>query len=89
MNKENTSVIGFLEVVYQVSGAVLLVCAIYYYFHFKKTRRERKLTPTELTVYVVTHIAFLLLGSSYLRLYPPLKCPDRLRSSKCISVDYF
>jgi hypothetical protein len=47
---------------------VLLVCAIYYYFHFKKIKRERKLTPVELAVYVVTQIAFLLLGSSYLLL---------------------
>jgi hypothetical protein len=60
--------IGLLEIVFQLSGAVLLVCAIYYYFHFKKIKRERKLTPIELTVYVVTQIAFLLLGSSYLLL---------------------
>jgi multisubunit Na+/H+ antiporter MnhB subunit len=61
-------VIGLLEIIFQVSGVMLLICAIYYYLHFKKIKRERKLTPVEITVYVVTHIAFLLLGSSYLLL---------------------
>ena len=61
-------VIGLLETIFQVSGVVLLICAIYYYFHFKKIKRERKLTPVDLTVYVVTQIAFLLLGSSFLLL---------------------
>lgn len=60
--------IGVLENIFQVSGVVLLVCAIYYYFHFKKIKRERKLTPIEFTVYVVTQIALFLLGSSYLLL---------------------
>jgi heme/copper-type cytochrome/quinol oxidase subunit 4 len=60
--------IGFLEILFQVSGIVLLVCAMYYYFHFKKIKRERKMTAVELTVFVVTRIAFLLLGSSYLLL---------------------
>ncbi|PFG13539.1 hypothetical protein ATG70_1744 [Bacillus sp. es.036] len=60
--------IGILEIIFQVSGVVLLICAIYYYFHFKKIKRERKLNPVELTVYALTQIAFLLLGSSYLLL---------------------
>lgn len=61
-------VVGLLEVIFQVSGVVLLICAIYYYFHFKKIKRERKLTPVELIVYTVTQTAFLFLGSSYLLL---------------------
>lgn len=60
--------IGLLEIVFQVSGGVLLLCAVYYYFHFKKIKRGRELTSIELTVYVVTQIAFLLLGCSYLLL---------------------
>lgn len=60
--------IGLLEIIFQVSGVVLLLCAIYYYFQFKKIKRERKLAPVESTVYIVTQIAFLLLGTSYLLL---------------------
>ncbi|RKQ30012.1 hypothetical protein [Oceanobacillus halophilus] len=60
--------IGFIEIIFQVSGVVLFLCAIYYYLHFKKIKRERKLTTVELSVYVVTQIAFFLLGSSYLLL---------------------
>jgi len=59
---------GLLEIIFQVSGIALLVCAIYYYFHFKKIKRERKLTPVELTVHIVTQIAFFLLAGSYLLL---------------------
>ncbi|AIF42163.1 hypothetical protein X953_01620 [Virgibacillus sp. SK37] len=59
---------GLLENILQISGILLLLCAIYYYFHFKKTKRKRKLTPIELTVYIVTKIAFFLLASSYLLL---------------------
>ncbi|WP_373893198.1 hypothetical protein [Virgibacillus sp. CBA3643] len=60
--------IGLLENIYQISGAVLIVCAVYYYFHFRRIKKERKLTKVELSVYVVTQIAFFLLGSSYLLL---------------------
>lgn len=55
-----------LENVYQLSGVVLLICGIYYYFHFKKIKRERKLTKVELFFYVVTRIAFLLFAVSSL-----------------------
>ncbi|WP_106495801.1 hypothetical protein [Lentibacillus sp. Marseille-P4043] len=60
--------VELLEIIFQVSGVALFICAIYYYFHFKKTKKERKLTSVELTVYVVTQIAFFLLGGSYLLL---------------------
>jgi len=60
--------VDVLENIFQVSGVVLLLCAFYYYFHFKKIKKERKLTPVEFTVYVVTQIALILLASSYLLL---------------------
>lgn len=57
-----------LENIFQLSGVLLLICAIYYYIHFKKVRKKRKLTRIEITVYVVTRIAFFLMASSYLLL---------------------
>ncbi|MFD1386328.1 hypothetical protein ACFQ4Z_05890 [Oceanobacillus oncorhynchi subsp. oncorhynchi] len=56
---------GLLENISQLSGAILLICAVYYYFYFKKIKKERKLTAMERTVYVLTQIAiFLWMGSN-------------------------
>jgi len=52
--------IDLLDNIYQISGIVLVICAVYYYFHFRKIKKERKLTLVELSVYVVTQVAFLL-----------------------------
>ena len=58
--------INLLEYIYQISGVVLIACAIYYYFHFRRIRKERKLTKVELFVYIITQIAFLLFSVSFL-----------------------
>ncbi len=59
--------VGLLENISQLSGAVLLFCAIYYYFHFKKIKKERKLTSVELTVYILTQLGiFLWAGSNFI-----------------------
>ncbi|MBM7601095.1 uncharacterized protein with PQ loop repeat [Virgibacillus halotolerans] len=60
--------IGLLENIYQLSGVVLLICAIYYFFHFKKIKKERKLTPVELSFYIITQIAVFLWAISNLLL---------------------
>ncbi|GGP16414.1 hypothetical protein GCM10011346_48370 [Oceanobacillus neutriphilus] len=60
--------VNLLENIYQLSGAALLICAIYYYFHFKKIKKERKLTPAELTFYIITQIAGILWAISNLLL---------------------
>jgi len=60
--------LDLLDTLYQISGLVLLICAIYYYFHFLKTKRERKLTPVELSVYIITQIAIPLWAISSLLL---------------------
>jgi len=36
--------VNLLENIYQISGVVLIACAVYYYFHFRKIKKERKLT---------------------------------------------
>nr|WP_077603551.1 hypothetical protein [Oceanobacillus sojae] len=61
--------VNLLENIYQLSGLALLICAIYYYFHLKKIKKERKLTPVELTVYIVTQIAGILWAVSNLLLF--------------------
>ncbi|WP_188383562.1 hypothetical protein [Ornithinibacillus halotolerans] len=61
--------INILESIFQISAVILLLCAIYYYRHFKKIRRERKLTSQERFVYIVTQIAINLCIVSYLLLF--------------------
>lgn len=58
--------IDLLENVYQISGVVLIACAVYYYFHFREIKKERKLTTVELSVYIITQVAFLLWAASNL-----------------------
>ncbi|GAB3796912.1 hypothetical protein GCM10028868_17420 [Virgibacillus kimchii] len=53
----------------QLAGLALLICAIYYYFHFKKIKRERELTSVEITVYVITQIAIFLWAASSMLLF--------------------
>ena len=60
--------VSVLENMFQISGAILLLCGIYYYRHFKKMKRERKLTKGEATIYIVTRIAIFCCGFSYILL---------------------
>lgn len=57
-------VVEVLGQIQQLAGLALLICAIYYYFHFKKIKRERQLTPVEKTIYVITQIAIFLWAAS-------------------------
>ena len=61
--------VSVLENMFQISGAILLLCGIYYYRHFKKMRRERKLTKSEATIYIITKIAMFCYGVSYFLLF--------------------
>ncbi|RKQ16774.1 hypothetical protein D8M03_09160 [Lysinibacillus endophyticus] len=58
-----------LENIFQLSAIVLVLCSMYYYRHFKKTKRERKLTFYETVIYVVTRIAIYLCAVSYVLLF--------------------
>jgi len=53
-----------IEIVYQLSGLTLLVCGIYFYLHFKKMKKTRRLTGTERFFYVTTRIALTLFAVS-------------------------
>ena len=61
--------VSLLENIFQVSAIILLLCSFYYYRHFKKIKRERKLTAFELSVYIITRIALFLCAGSYLLLF--------------------
>jgi hypothetical protein len=50
----------FLENIFQLSAALLLLCSLFYYRHFKKTKKQRKLTPFELSIYIITQVAIFL-----------------------------
>jgi len=62
-------VVKILGQIQQLAGLVLLICAIYYYFHFKKIKRERELTSVETTIYIVTQIAIFLWAASSVLLF--------------------
>ncbi|SOC13322.1 hypothetical protein SAMN05880501_107156 [Ureibacillus xyleni] len=61
--------IFILENIFQLSAIILALCSIYYYRHFKKTRKERKLTFNESVIYIVTRIAIYLCAASYVVLF--------------------
>ncbi|WP_232353635.1 hypothetical protein [[Bacillus] enclensis] len=58
----------FLENIFQLSASILLLCSLFYFRHFKKTKKQRKLTPFELSVYIITQVAIFLCAGSYLLL---------------------
>ncbi|WP_083849024.1 hypothetical protein [Bacillus timonensis] len=61
--------VHLLENIFQFSAIILLLCSFYYYRHFKKVRRERKLTLFELSMYVITQVAIYFCAGSYLLLF--------------------
>nr|WP_111440900.1 hypothetical protein [Psychrobacillus insolitus] len=61
--------VNILENLFQVSAIILLLCSFYYFKHFKKIKRERKLSLPELSIYVITQIAIYLCAGSYLLLF--------------------
>ncbi|QED48102.1 hypothetical protein [Cytobacillus dafuensis] len=61
--------VSLLEDIFQLSAIILLLCSFYYYRHFKKIKRERKLTSFEFSIYLLTRVAFFLCAGSYLLLF--------------------
>nr|WP_245203697.1 hypothetical protein [Ammoniphilus resinae] len=61
--------VNLLENIFQLSAIILLLCSFYYYRHFKKVKRERKLNSLELSIYIITRVAFFLCAGSYLLLF--------------------
>jgi hypothetical protein len=61
--------VSILETLFQVSAIILLLCSFYYFRHFKKIKRERKLTFPERSIYIITQVAIYLCAGSYLLLF--------------------
>lgn len=61
--------VNFLENAFQISGAILIVCGIYFYWHFKKMIKEKKLTSSEHAAYIITRIALFVCAGSYVLLF--------------------
>lgn len=57
--------VNLLENAFQISGAILLICGIYFYWHFK----EKKLTSSERAAYIITRIAMFVCAGSYVLLF--------------------
>ncbi|WP_081734021.1 hypothetical protein [Halalkalibacter akibai] len=61
--------IHLLEIIFQFSAIILLLCSIYYYRFFKKVKRERKLTFFEFSMYAMTQVAIYLCAGSIILLF--------------------
>lgn len=61
--------VNLLENAFQISGAILLICGIYFYWHFKKMKKEKKLTLSERAAYIITRIAMFVCAGSYVLLF--------------------
>ncbi|MGE7984486.1 hypothetical protein [Solibacillus sp. NPDC093137] len=61
--------VNLLENAFQISGAILLICGIYFYWHFKKMKKEKKLTTSERVAYIITQIAMFVCAGSYVLLF--------------------
>jgi len=65
----NDTLVSLLENIFQISAAILILCSFYYYRQFKRMKKERKLTSSELSIYIVTQIAIYLCAGSFLLLF--------------------
>ncbi|AFV17525.1 MULTISPECIES: hypothetical protein [Bacillus] len=68
MLKDLLENVSLLENVYKMSIAILLLCSFYSVRLFKKIKRERNLTPSEFTMYVIIRIAILFWLASFILL---------------------
>ncbi|PFN95003.1 hypothetical protein COJ63_29800 [Bacillus cereus] len=60
--------VSFLENIYKMSIAVLLLCSVFSVRFLKKIKRERKLTTFEFTMYVIIRIAIFFWLTSFILL---------------------
>jgi len=68
MLKDLLENVSFLENIYKISIAVLLLCSFFSVKLLKKIKRERKLTTFEFTMYVIIRIAILFWLTSFILL---------------------
>ncbi|REB06080.1 hypothetical protein DVB69_14185 [Sporosarcina sp. BI001-red] len=57
--------ISFLENIYGMSIAILLLCSFFHVRQLKKTKRDRKLSTFEFLVYIITQVAIIAWVASF------------------------
>ncbi|EJQ88861.1 hypothetical protein COM21_08475 [Bacillus toyonensis] len=55
-----------VENLYQLSIVLLLLCSFCFYRYLKKMKRERKLTGFEITMYIMTQLAYFIWATTTL-----------------------
>ncbi|NRR16437.1 hypothetical protein [Bacillus pacificus] len=55
-----------VENLYQMSIVLLLLCSFCFYRYLKKIKRERKLTGFEITMYIMTQLAYFIWAATTL-----------------------
>ncbi|QPW48448.1 hypothetical protein G9298_11965 [Bacillus thuringiensis] len=55
-----------VENLYQLSIVLLLLCSFCFYRYLKKMKRERKLTGFEITMYIITQLAYFIWATTTL-----------------------
>ncbi|AXK18561.1 MULTISPECIES: hypothetical protein [Bacillus] len=55
-----------VENLYQLSIFLLLLCSFCFYRYLKKMKRERKLTGFEITMYIMTQLAYFIWATTTL-----------------------
>lgn len=60
--------LALLSNLFEVSGAVLILCSLYFYRRFIKLKKKGELSAFEVTVLFITRAAFFLCAGSYLLL---------------------
>lgn len=55
-----------MENIYQIAGLVIFISAIFYFFYFRKIKKERKLIQVERLVYIITQIVIFLWALSFI-----------------------
>ncbi len=62
--KEMICLIIFAEVLRAISICVLIISSSFYFRHLAKTKKQRKLSTIELTMYTIIYIAYAFLTIS-------------------------
>ncbi|PEK58822.1 hypothetical protein COM55_21600 [Bacillus pseudomycoides] len=62
-------IINLLENINKLSMLLLFLCSFFYYWHLKKTKRERKLSSFEFSMFIIIKLAYFLWAGSYLLLF--------------------
>lgn len=64
--KEDVYMLILSDILNAIASVLLIFSSVFYFRHLHKTKRQRKLTPFELTMYIVVQLAYVLFAISLL-----------------------